>query len=417
MLSRGRFLAVTAAAALALGGGGVAALERLLRGRTEAEVPLGAQPLGLPVRQHAWNATLARDEHGNPVAPRFQRLLLFTLERRPSAEDVRRLEAALRALERRYPWSPRGLLFTVGWGPGYFERVLNVRSPIEWPRPLSSFELPTLDDYDLCIHLACDHERRLAAVEAALVRGRPIPGADTTIELGGALSWRATRTGFVGARLPASRQRVGGIPPGEPVSENAPLYMGFKSGYLRNQASEDAVTIREGLLAGGTTMHVSRMRLSLDDWYGLLDERERVARMFAPQLTPAEVDRFTTDAPSRPDRLTEAASRYGVVGHAQASARARRRGSPLILRRDFDSNDGDEAGLHFVSLQRAIADFVSTRNAMNAANASYLNPSVTATVNNGINEFIFVTHRANYLIPPRAQRSFPLLPGRRSALA
>jgi hypothetical protein len=28
-------------------------------------------------------------------------------------------------------------------------------------------------------------------------------------------------------------------------------------------------------------------------------------------------------------------------------------------------------------------------------------------VNNGINESIFVTNRANYLIPSRAQRSFP----------
>jgi len=27
------------------------------------------------------------------------------------------------------------------------------------------------------------------------------------------------------------------------------------------------------------------------------------------------------------------------------------------------------------------------------------------------------THRGNYLIPPRAQRSYPLLPGREAALA
>jgi hypothetical protein len=33
------------------------------------------------------------------------------------------------------------------------------------------------------------------------------------------------------------------------------------------------------------------------------------------------------------------------------------------------------------------------------------------TVNNGINEFIFVLKRANYMVPARAQRSFPLLRG------
>ena len=46
---------------------------------------------------------------------------------------------------------------------------------------------------------------------------------------------------------------------------------------------------------------------------------------------------------------------------------------------------------------------------MNASQAGYLNPGITDTVNNGINEFIFVTHRANYAIPPRRYRSYPLL--------
>ena len=53
---------------------------------------------------------------------------------------------------------------------------------------------------------------------------------------------------------------------------------------------------------------------------------------------------------------------------------------------------------------------------MNAANASYLNPEITDTVNNGINEFIFVLKRANYILPARAQRSFPLYPGQAEAL-
>ena len=53
---------------------------------------------------------------------------------------------------------------------------------------------------------------------------------------------------------------------------------------------------------------------------------------------------------------------------------------------------------------------------MNAANASYLNPAITDTVNNGINEFIFVLKRANYILPARAKRSFPLYPGQAAAL-
>jgi hypothetical protein len=360
------------------------------------------------MHQHAWNSVLDRDEYGNHVAPRFHRLLFFELNGRPTVDAARRLENILLELERRYPWGPDGLLFVTAWGPRYFERGLRVRSPVEHPRALASFELPALDAYDLCLHLACDHEQRLAAVESALTQGQPIRGM-ASLDLRPILSWHETRTGFVGSGLPAQHQGVAGIPAGKPVAQSSPLYMGFKSGLTRNQASEDAVTIGRGPFRDGTTMHVSRMRLRLASWYAFLDERDRVARMYAPQVTPARAARFTTDAASAPQKLGEAARRFGVVGHAQASAQARRNGRPRILRRDFDTVDGDEAGLHFVSLQRTIDDFVATRKAMNASRAPSLNPGITDTVNNGINEFIFVTHRANYLVPPRSMRSFPLV--------
>jgi dye decolorizing peroxidase len=407
-LTRRRFLTTAVAAGLTLGGGRTAlARPEAGAGRRDA---LGPDQSGRPDRQHAWNASLARDGAGNTLAPRHQRLLLLDLRRQPRTEHARRLEASLSGLEQRYPWGPRGLLFTLAWGPRYFEHRLGVRSPVERPKALSNFELPTLDDYDACLHLACDDERRLEVVTAALLHGRPLAGSDAPTDLRPIFRLRETRTGFVGARLPAAHQDVAGIPAGRPVRADAPLFMGFKSGFGRNQASEDDVTIASGPLAGGTTMHVSRMRLRLASWYDLLDERDRVARMFGPQITPAQVAHFTSDAASHPDKLKQAAERYGVIGHAQSAARARRHGRARILRRDFDTADGGEAGLHFVSLQREIEDFVATRKSMNAANAAYLNPAITDTVNNGINEFIFVTHRANYVVPPRRHRSFPLLP-------
>ena len=49
---------------------------------------------------------------------------------------------------------------------------------------------------------------------------------------------------------------------------------------------------------------------------------------------------------------------------------------------------------------------------MNASSAQLQNPAITDTVNNGINEFIFVLKRGNYIIPPRRSRSFPLVEGR-----
>jgi hypothetical protein len=46
---------------------------------------------------------------------------------------------------------------------------------------------------------------------------------------------------------------------------------------------------------------------------------------------------------------------------------------------------------------------------MNATSAQLQNPVITDTVNNGINSFIFVLKRGNYVVPTRAQRSFPLV--------
>jgi hypothetical protein len=411
-LSRRSFLA---AAAGVIAGGGLARPGLASLAEREKSIPLGTQPAGLPLRQFAWVETLAKDAHGNAISPRFDRLLLFDLLGPPSTNDVRLLEASLRTLERTYRWGPDGLLFTVGWGPHYFEHSLGVPTPIEHPKGLSDFELPTFDNYDLCIHLACDDEQRLADVELALVHGRSLAGAGS-VDLSSILRWRETRTGFVGTGLPAAHQKANGIPTGNPVPASSPLFMGFKSGFTKNQASEDDVAIANGPFDNGTTMQMSYMRLRLDSWYQILDEKERVARMYAPEVTPAQVARFTDDAPSAPDKYAQAASRYGVVGHSQTSARARRKGKPLIIRRDFNTVDGGLAGLHFVSIQKTIADFVTTRKAMNAANASYLNPAITDTINNGINEFIFVLKRANYILPARAVRSYPLYPGQAAAL-
>ncbi len=360
-LTRRRFL--FSAAALAAGGAAVGfGLDQALsRSKPVPYVALGGQPSGLPARQHAWTATLATDSDGNPISPRFDRLLFFDVEGEPTPSYARLLEAALRTLERTYQWGPSGLLFTAAWGPGYFERFIGASPPVPPAKGLSDFELPEIDDYDLCLHIACDDEQRLAAVESALVRGAPLPGADGPLDVSPALRWRETRTGFVGTGLPASHQQVGGIPAGNPVPRSSPLFMGFKSGLRKNQASEDYVTIPDGPFANGTTMQVSYMRLRLESWYDQLSERERVALMYAPQVTPQEVARFTTDAAGDPALYGQAIARYGMIGHAQTSARARRNGKPLIIRRDFNTVDGGQAGLHFVSIQRTIEDFVKTR--------------------------------------------------------
>ncbi|HEX3618392.1 MAG TPA: hypothetical protein VHU61_17735 [Solirubrobacteraceae bacterium] len=405
-LTRRRFL-TGAGAVAAVGVVTAVSARRAAADAARSPLTLGSQPAGLPARQHAWTASLRRDEFGNPVAPRFDRLLFFDLRGRPSAHSRLLLESQLRVLERRFHWGPEGLLFTVGYAPEYFTEVLGMPSPVERATKLSNFESPAIDAFHVCVHLAGDDEQRLIAVEAGLRRS-----------LARILRWRETRTGFTGAGLPYAHQRVAGLGAGgaggaagsvRSVPRDAPLFMGFKSGLRKNQASEDAVTIAGGAFAEGTTMQVSYMTLAIERWYEQ-SAAERVALMYSPQTTVAAARRFTTDAAGEPSKVIEAITHYGMVGHAQTSALARRHGRPLIIRRDFDTVDGGRAGLHFVSLQRSIQDFVATRNAMNAPGAHNIDRKITGTRNNGINAFIDVRRRANYILPSRAERSFPLLP-------
>jgi hypothetical protein len=416
-LTRRRFVA--GASALAAGGVAVGfGARRAFASPRPKMVPLGRQPHGLPKRQHAWGDYLSNDAYGNLTAPKFDRLLFFDVRGTPTPAHARLLESRLRTLERRFHWSHTGLLFTVSWGPSYF-RLLGVHSPIPTATRLSSVEHPLIDNYDVCIHLASDDEQRLKQIEAALVHGHKLPGVNGSLAVKPALTWRETRTGFTAVGIPAARQNVKGIPTGNPVPTDAPLFMGFKSGMRKNQASENAVTIEHGPFAHGTTMHVSYMREPLQSWYRKLSQQDRIALMFSPETDAAGVQKITedkTDATAHTKQIATAIKKYGMVGHSQATAQARKHGHPLILRRDFNTTDDDYAGLHFVSVQRSIQDFIVTRNAMNASGAHNINKHVTATKNNGINAFIKVRRRANYIMPSRPDRSFPLLPGRASAL-
>jgi hypothetical protein len=350
----------------------------------------------LPEAQHAWEATFASDDQGRPLAPRFHRLVMLDVIDAPTAADARRLEAALRDLERRFPHGPHGLLTCLGWGAGWFERHTQSASPVARPLPMARWEDPVLEDIDACLHLASDDEGRLAAVTDELFGPGPL-------DQRARLAVRDVRTGFVGAGLPAQRLPGAGIP------VDAPLMLGFHSGLRGNQATEAQITVPDGSLAGGTTMQVSRIVLDLERWYAQ-DGESRAARMFSPAVSAAQADALVDDAPSDADRLPTLAARHRVVGHAQAAGRARLGGQPRINRRDFATVDHGLPGTHFVSLQRTLEDFNATRAVMNAADARHHHPAVGARHRNGINAYIDVRTRATFAVPSRTHRAYPLLP-------
>ncbi|MFB6113505.1 MAG: Tat pathway signal protein [Halodesulfurarchaeum sp.] len=400
--------------------GGMAAFSACLSREPNVDVPTGPDDLaGYPERQHAWNDALSTDDHGNVVPPRH-RVLLY-LEYRgsgiPAESERQAMETALRGVERAYERSSRGLLLSVSYSPRYFDRFdADGPAGVALPEPeaLAPFEDPAFDTPDAVVHIASNTASVVLGTEQAL-RGnadsangvdQPDPSLTDVFDVAD------RRTGFVGDGLPAKHaEEVEGLP-ADTVSEDAPLFMGFKSSFEKNQASEDRVTVQSGPFAQGTTQHISTLALDLDQWYTQDDRWQREAKMFCPYHAENDVVEGAGDNLGRSSEIDECkppmetAREMGIVGHSQKSAMAREDGNPIILRRDFNTTDGDQAGLHFLALQRSIGDFVETRKAMNGTEIASKS-AVGQRNNNGILQYIRTLRRGNYLLPPRSLRSLP----------
>ncbi len=400
--------------------GGYTALSACLELEGNPDVAQGPTDLsGMPSRQHAWDEYLSRDSHGNVVAPRHRVLLLLNYNGDDIEEDREVMEEALKDLESAYKRGNDGLLFTISYSPNYFERNdVEYSADLQQPSALASFESPELENNDAVLHLASDYPHVVLEAEQALFGElNELNGVSAEHSLSDIFETEDRRTGFVGTGLPAENQDVEGIPQSKPVSKDSPLYMGFKSGFKKNQASEDRVTIREGKFSGGTTQHVSKLDLNLNQWYEQDSRYQRVGKMFCPVHAEEELVEGVGENLGDTDQIEERgcpahtgdhAEEFGMVGHSQKSARARKDGSPLIIRRDFDStNEGEKAGLHFVALQRGTQEFVDTRESMNGSDIAE-ESAVGQRTNNGILQYINVERRGNYLLPPREKRSLPV---------
>ena len=414
----------------AVAAGGTSALSACLGLADDTDPPPTGpdDPARLPDRQHAWNDRIRTDDHGNALLPRHQTLLYLSLPGSgpPTASDREAVERVFRTLDRAYERSHDGLVYSIAYSPRYFDRFsTSLPESIDLPAPrrLSPFESPTFDEQDAVLHLASDRAEVVLAAEAALT------GAEATVNsipmeatLTDVLSVADRRTGFVGAGLPAERQAgLEGIPDSNPVPEDSPLFMGFMAGFRQNQATEDFVTLSTGPFAGGTTKHISNLRMRLDDWYAEQSYDDRVAELFSPihateGLVEGVGENLGDDngvSSEIVEGIREHAREFARVGHTQKAARANRdsEGRVRTLRRHFESTDDDEASLHFPSLQRRITTFEEVREAMNGTDLTD-EPAIRQRVNNGILEYVFVKRRGNFLVPPRSLRALPTPDGR-----
>ncbi|MEF8801398.1 MAG: Tat pathway signal protein [Halolamina sp.] len=399
--------------------GGASALSACLD-RGGVDVPRGPDEPGTtyPERQHAWNEFLPSDDAGNNHHPRHRVLLALDYgDGTPTDSERETVEVALQGVERAYERSSDGLLTTISYSPYYFDRFDEpLPESVDLPEPeaLASFEDPDPDDIDALVHLASDHAEVVLGAEEAL------KGEVSTLNdveqpepaLTDVFSVRERRTGFVGEGLPAENQDVDGVPDSGPVSEDAPLYMGFESAFDGNQPTENRVTVESGPFSGATTQHLSKIELNLQQWYEQDSRDQRVSKMFCPHHAANDVvegsgknlgDNAQMNDCGDP---TETARTSGVVGHGQKMVDIREDDAPIILRRDFDSTDGGRAGVHFLSLQRAVDDFVRTREAMNGE-AVAADSAVGQRTNNGILQYMNVSRRGNFLVPPRSLRALP----------
>lgn len=392
---------------IAVAVGGLVGLSACLDSADDAQIPVG-DPDSRPDRQHGWNSVLETDEYGNNVAPTHHVLLGLRVLEGPENDPRQQVETAFESLERAYEYSPDGLLFAVGYSPSYF----GTGSPIPEPEALTSMESPEFDTFDAVIHLASDHPEAVLEAEQALLGNVDDPnGVEMEATLSGVFGRAGTRrTGFIGDGLPAQHTDLDGVP--DSIPDEAPFFMGFRSGFAESQAPEDRVTIENGPFAGGTTMHVSTLDLQLGTWFEQDNHFQRVAKTFSPEHardgvgTVGEALESSTGVAGEIAARTEQDATEGLVGHAQKAARARDDdGTPPLLRRDFNTVDGDRPGMHFVSYQRSIEDFVRVRSAMTGADLA--GSGVGQRLNNGILQYIFVQRRGNFLVPPRSKRALP----------
>lgn len=396
-----------------------ATAESATAGSTTADglsVPRPADPTARPDALHRWNGALVRDANGNTVLPRHQVVLGLSYAGSvpPTEDDRRQVRSALATLDRAFRWGVGddagrslnpGLLWMVGYTARYFERVdAPVPDALLAPEALLEAvgEDPAkADPFDAVLVLNADFGSVLLAAEAALWGERPsLNGVSVDATLAGVFERAARRTGVTGKGVVADRLDSDAVP------EEAPLSMGYRSGFGDNQAPEDRVTIDGGAFAGGTTLALSRLHIDLDSWYDQSTE-ERVGEMFCP-AHDADVVGDTADRLGNSSRITPEdaenvsahAEEYGRIGHSQKLATARDDDFvPRILRRSegVATDVVEGAGFNFTSVQADVDEFVTVRRAMDPAE----HDADVAAEDNGIVDYLETRARTAAVVPPR----------------
>ena len=312
-----------------------------------------------------------------------------------------------------------------------------------------------LEDNDVMFKMRSDSQKILQSVESAL-----FDDTSSGAYIGDLFDLTSKRMGFLGrgfgtTSVGKTLATVAGVPGADQIPDRAQLMLGFTSTQTAALGPDNIVSFEtlkgvtnqfpSGYFAAGCAMHLSHLFEDLPLWYGA-DYASRVGKMFS-RYAPVPADSSTVtlsngpgDVVSQDLLLAEAAK--GRVGHnsplQQATrlpadvtdnyGRLRKKGTAVPLREDFNTIDNPfawtadpvrddfhttgAAGMHFVAFIPASSKFHAARNAMDGVLPDGTNLRTRynlADTQIGINAAIRASHRQNYLIPPRAHRSFPLV--------
>jgi hypothetical protein len=264
--------------------------------------------------------------------------------------------------------------------------------------------------------------------------------------LGGLLSVTSRRLTFVQQGLPRKIAEAQQLPYAQLVNPQSPMWMGFVSQQVGSSGAAPAVTFlgnatatmttaaKRDYFAHGSIQHLSHLIQDLEQFYERPKEtyERRAAAMFGSNPIPSHgyADQYTDGggpAALRNSFLSNLSASGEAespaefdhqrhIGHTTALQRSSRavNAKPIHIRADgpgFDSLDvpdgSQQPKLNF-SIFVPTADFFRTMR-RNQASLDLAQQNNVPPDNLGLERFITATRRQNFLVPPRAHRSFPLL--------
>jgi hypothetical protein len=453
-LTRRRLLGGAAVAALS--GSGIYELVDKL-GTAPARPVL--EPAGMPREQHLLDlATTHSEGVAVVVPPLHSQLVTATLDVTDLRSAQQQLEDVLRAIDARYPLTPAGIGVTVAWGLPYFDRYVPEQAKAHLPfdrRAQREVLLPNrrfpsdpsstiLESNDVAVLLRSDHVDHVDAARKAIF---DLPFMRMT----------SIRRGFAGGgfdggkSLPKKMAVAAGVPGADLIPDAAELFLGFTStqkaglgpGTIANLETLGYVDLRSGYFRHGTHMHASHISEDLEAWYLNFSFDERLLTAFRPGMTGVKDGAQTI--PQGPAQMSSESQlvrqfhqtgRFGHSASIQPTSRLLHdtigvdgthypMGTAIPQRADFNTLDNPfsfsadpkrdgmskepSAGVHFIVFNPSGDDFERNRLAMDGVLPGGKHLSLPPRNRaQGFNSILTTTHRQNFLVPPRAHRSFPL---------